>query len=292
MFACVEGDVFDDTAISEELLDDNDDVLNVSILHATEFYRFHIKNIFFSLFVKDDELDEETKSYLISASAQDEDAILSSPKGSTSSKSPENPTESSPNASQAPASHKKVVLKRKLLQSVSLTESEAPKSSTESKIIKIGDISADSSDEKATESTSSNGNTDGNVVKLSQLTMKERLELRAKKFGAAASTGNAAKLARAERFGLAADTTASGTDSSSITQKTAPNVDLLKKRAERFGGSVSNAMVKIEQKEKLMKRQERFGDAPGSAKISISTQAADDYAEKAKQRLERFKTSA
>lgn len=30
LFFCVEGDVLDDTAISEELLDDNDDVLNVS----------------------------------------------------------------------------------------------------------------------------------------------------------------------------------------------------------------------------------------------------------------------
>lgn len=224
---------------------------------------------------------------------QDEDAILSSPKGSTSSKSPENPAENSTNA--APSSHKKVVLKRKLLHSVS-SESEPPKSSTESKVIKISDTSADSADEKATESTSSNGNSDGNVIKLSQLTMKERLELRAKKFGGAASTGDAAKLARAERFGLAADTIASSTDTSSITQKTAPNVDLLKKRAERFGGSVSNTMVKIEQKEKLLKRQERFGDAPGSssgsAKTTISTQAASDYDEKKKQRLERFKTTA
>lgn len=29
MYLSLEGDVFDDTAISEELLDDNDDVLNV-----------------------------------------------------------------------------------------------------------------------------------------------------------------------------------------------------------------------------------------------------------------------
>lgn len=32
-FGSTEGDVFDDTAISEELLDDNDDVLNVSNKH-------------------------------------------------------------------------------------------------------------------------------------------------------------------------------------------------------------------------------------------------------------------
>lgn len=247
---------------------------------------------------QDDELDEETKSYLNSTTAQDEDAILSSPKGSTSSKSPENPPEST-SAASAPTQAKKVVLKRKLLPSVSLTESEPPKTSTETKVLKL--------DEKtSTESLgeSSNGNSDNNVVKLSELTMKERLELRAKKFGAA-PTGDAAKLARAERFGITstATTAAAAKDSKgplTIT-KTAPDVDLLKKRAERFGGSVSNTMVSIEQKEKLLKRQERFGGASntvtGTVKTTtttapISSQAASDYAEKAKLRLERFKTTA
>lgn len=132
----------------------------------------------------------------------------------------------------------------------------------------------------------------------------ERLELRAKKFGAA-PTGEAAKLARAERFGITANV-ASGAktdskDSSLTITKTAPSVELLKKRAERFGGSVSNTMVTIEQKEKLLKRQERFGatstTVSGTVKTTtvndpVSTQAASDYAEKAKQRLERFKTTA
>lgn len=250
--------------------------------------------------VKDDELDEETKSYL----AQDEDAILSSPKGSTSSKSPENPpVESSTGSSTAPPQAKKVVLKRKLLSSISLTDSEPPKTNTE---IKVPKIDGEKSDDQTHEEKPSNGaSADGNVVKLSQLTMKERLELRAKKFGAT-PTGDVAKLARAERFGTVTATastaiaaaTATATIDSSTVQKAAPNVDLLKKRAERFGGSVSNTMVKIEEKQKLLKRQERFGNAStaisGTVKTTtapISTEAANDYAEKAKQRLERFKTA-
>ncbi|XP_031637440.1 SAP domain-containing ribonucleoprotein [Contarinia nasturtii] len=286
--ALIEGDVFDDTAMSEELLDDNDDVLN------------------------DDELDEETKSYLNSASVQDEDAILSSPKGSTSSKSPENLPQSS---STATAQTKKVVLKRKLLPSVSLSDSEPPKTCIESKLLKIGD---DKSADDVSQTQSNNGNTE-NVVKLSQLTMKERLELRAKKFGApvgapagastGASTGaqtDAAKLARAERFGITTNsgsTTENKESSSLTTTKNETSVELLKKRSERFGGSVSNIMVKLEQKEKLLKRQERFGNAPiasvtkatataaSTTTTPVNTQAATDYAEKAKLRLERFKTT-
>lgn len=244
-------------------------------------------------------MDEETKSYLNSASAQDEDAILSSPKGSTSSKSPENASENSTSVSSVPVQHKKIVLKRKLLPSISLTEKEESKSSTDNKIIKI--------DENTDEVKSNNGSADGNVIKLSQLTMKERLELRAKKFGAPV-TGDVAKLARAERFG---NVTAPAKTDDLLTQNNAPNLDVLKKRAERFGGSVSNAMTTIEQKEKLLKRQERFGNTPSmvtpsgvtpstaspgtvtpSTATQGSTEVANDYAEKAKLRLERFKTAA
>lgn len=270
-------------------------------------------------------MDEETKSYLNSTSVQDEDAILSSPKGSTSSKSPEHQTETNSGAALAGAAaqQKKVVLKRKLITSVSLTESEPSKSitsptSTDSKVMKLSDSTTASAGEKASESSDSNGNADGNVVKLTQLSMKERLELRAKKFGAPVSS-DVAKLARAERFGLpetkasiSASTGGGGSSGAVTTAKTAADVELLKKRAERFGGSVSNTMVKIEMNEKLLKRQERFGAGAAaggggggattttttttvSGKVEakpISTQAASDYAEKAKLRLERFKTAA
>lgn len=252
-------------------------------------------------------MDEETKSFLNSASVQDEDAILSSPKGSTSSKSPETPIETGPTS--AATQQKKVVLKRKLLTSVSLTESETPTvsgGSTESKIIKMSDSSTSSTAAAASLEASeksaagSNGSSDGNVVKLSQLSMKERLEMRAKKFGAPV-TGDAAKLARAERFGTTSDEKPSVNRGALSAEKIAADVDLLKKRAERFGGSVSNTMVKIEQNEKLLKRQERFGagttitgtvNTTTAIKDPESTQATNTYAEKAKLRLERFKTTA
>lgn len=250
-------------------------------------------------------MDEETKSYLNSTSVQDEDAILSSPKGSTSSKSPEHSSEASTTAAlMNTAQQKKVVLKRKLLTSVSLTENEPVKSisggssnilmtvSTENKLMKLNDGAPTVAG--TAELNDSNGNADGNTVKLSELSMKERLEMRAKKFGAPMS-GDAAKLARAERFGLPS-TAPSGRSGGPLTvAKIAADVDLLKKRAERFGGSVSNTMVKIEMNEKLLKRQERFGATATVSKVEskpINTQAASDYAEKAKLRLERFKTKA
>lgn len=267
-YSLLEGDVFDDTGISEELL--NEDVLN------------------------DDELDEE--AYLSPTTIQEEDAILKSPQGSTSSKSPEVPV-----GTAAPAQQKKVVLKRKLVQSLSTSDDPSTSQIPDaSKSIKI-----DESSKESTNKTEANGSSvgDGHVIKLTQLTMKERLELRAKKFGASPST-DALKLARAERFGLTTNTATAtqtnqnvnATNSSpapTTVNNAPPSVDVLKKRAERFGGSVSNLMVKIENKEKLLKRQERFGaTAPATATSTSSPKDISDYAEKAKLRLERFKTSA
>ncbi|VEN34330.1 unnamed protein product [Callosobruchus maculatus] len=116
------------------------------------------------------------------------------------------------------------------------------------------------------------------VIKLSQLTAKERLELRAKKFGVSAVTTDIKKAVRAERFGL------SDNSANSITSdKTAPSVDILQKRAARFGGSVSSVMSSLENQEKLEKRKARFGT------VSISNGTTVSAADKAKERLERFK---
>lgn len=77
--------------------------------------------------------------------------------------------------------------------------------------------------------------------------------MRAKKFGVTIS-GEAKKAARAARFG----TTIS--NGKSITTDAPPaTVDMLKKRAERFGTSVSTVMTKLETQEKLEKRRQRFG---------------------------------
>lgn len=133
------------------------------------------------------------------------------------------------------------------------------------------------------------------VVKLAVLTEMERLELRAKKFGGSAAVaaspasvtnvGSKDKLdARAARFGVSVSTP-------SLTS--GPSDEILKKRAERFG-AISGEVKKTELNEKLQKRKERFGGgaAEKEAVTSSSPVATSEYAEKARQRLERFKTTA
>ncbi|XP_071451300.1 SAP domain-containing ribonucleoprotein [Hetaerina americana] len=117
------------------------------------------------------------------------------------------------------------------------------------------------------------------IIKLSQLTTKERLEMRAQKFGGMANVSEEAKkAARAERFGITPTVTSEGAkktpvissdllskraarfgiNAPGVSTKAAP-VEVLKKRAERFGQSVSSALEKVDQEERLRKRKERFG---------------------------------
>ncbi|KAL3289580.1 hypothetical protein HHI36_022994 [Cryptolaemus montrouzieri] len=83
------------------------------------------------------------------------------------------------------------------------------------------------------------------VIKLSGISVKERLELRAKKFGVQL-TGSAKLMARAERF------------NSLESEPKNVEIEKLKIRAERFGGSVAKTMTNIEMKEKLEARKARF----------------------------------
>lgn len=238
-------------------------------------------------------MEEETS--LLNASAHDEDAILKSPQGSTTSKSPDDLVSTEPSTQQQQQQQqKKVVLKRKLITTISVNESDDTKtetasaSSTEASVSKIAKI-----DDNNADATNGSGD-EKKVLKLSELTMKDRLELRAKKFGATPSA-DALKQARAERFGISADakTGSKSDDTSGKIGNATVSVDILKKRAERFGGSVSTVMNKIENQEKLLKRQERFGASAAntSATVSADPKVASEYAEKAKLRLERFKAS-
>uniref|UniRef100_A0A1B6MGY2 SAP domain-containing protein n=1 Tax=Graphocephala atropunctata TaxID=36148 RepID=A0A1B6MGY2_9HEMI len=119
------------------------------------------------------------------------------------------------------------------------------------------------------------------VVKLSSISVKERLELRAQKFGVPL-TDMAKKEARAARFGISP---AVSIDTSQITTSTkitilGPSDEVLKKRAQRFGVNVSSFALKAEESEKLKKRQERFG---------VSAATVESLDEKKKLRAERFK---
>jgi SAP domain-containing ribonucleoprotein len=212
--------------------------------------------------LQDDELEEE-KSLLDSTHD-----LLKSPSESVKSTSPES------NPAPPP---KKVSLKRNISISVPVVESKP-----------AGDSEA-----------TSEGEPDKKVVKISTISELDRLEMRAKKFsgGVAAVASSVSsedvkdKLsARAARFGVTApDTKPAAGVTSSVS------LDVLKKRAERFGSVLVPELKKSEFQEKLQKRQERFGITEKAAITAPKASVAStnpEYAEKALKRLERFKQSA
>lgn len=306
---------------------DGDSTLDDSALNTDDILDDDVLN--------DDDLDEDEEKSLLDSNH--EDSVLKTP---PEAKAEESITDV--------ASTKKVILKRKLnitgpsdtsavsndlttpteesllsptkIAKVAITAPSASDSTSSSNVTVIkSNVSSSSATEE------SGDGTDKKVVKLSALTAKERLELRAKKFGVPIAP-ESAKLARSERFGISSGTPAASTPADSTPAKTnsantikankePATVDLLKKRAERFGGSVSKEMTKIENSEKLQKRNERFGAAKVTTKVTIEeTKAAaastgttsspvvsigattagaptDEFAEKARLRLERFKTA-
>jgi SAP domain-containing ribonucleoprotein len=93
-----------------------------------------------------------------------------------------------------------------------------------------------------------------NVGDFKAMSSAERLAIRAQKFGVVGE--DAKKLARAQRFGLSGDSSLPSHKKMKVDEET---MEKLKKRAERFGESVSSAVVQAEDIDKIKKRQERFG---------------------------------
>ncbi|XP_065092687.1 SAP domain-containing ribonucleoprotein [Ochlerotatus camptorhynchus] len=278
------GDPLEDTANSEDLLED--DELNDDILEEEEEKQHH--------------------------EATEEDRILKSPTPSEASKSesPEQKTEavakeleSEKKEDQSAVPQRKVALKRNISISVSTPAATTVVTATVSDDEKKQSKEA-LDDAKHSDAEAASGEPEKKVIKLTELTSQQRLEMRAKKFGAqAAETPDSKLQARAARFGLAgSDSTAGG--GSSKPASTLVSLDALKKRAERFGVNVSDKVTKQEQDEKLHKRQERFGAGAAAAatvvapnltatgKVTISSSSTKtDYAERARLRLERFKNT-
>ncbi|XP_070501267.1 SAP domain-containing ribonucleoprotein [Chironomus tepperi] len=204
--------------------------------------------------LNDDDLESEEKSLLDSTND-----LLKSPDSSKSS---------TPESAPPP---KKISLKR----NVCIETPVFPEEKTDSTVSDKNDVSEP----------------DKKVVKISELSAKDRLEMRAKKFGANSSvTVNSAppsaKLeARAARFGISAPTS-----SSTVSVSNSTTTDVLQKRAERFG-AISVTAKKVELEDKLNKRKERFG-SEGKVTITAPGKTSDEYAEKARLRLERFKQTA
>ncbi|XP_014022719.1 SAP domain-containing ribonucleoprotein isoform X1 [Salmo salar] len=110
----------------------------------------------------------------------------------------------------------------------------------------------------------------------------EKLQKRAERFNLPA-TANSKKEARAARFGLPVPTPASILGAPVANSKPAISVEVLKKRAERFGMNVSPVAKTVEVDEKLKKRKERFGILTAAAAVG-----AEDSEAKKRKRAERF----
>nr|XP_055039986.1 SAP domain-containing ribonucleoprotein isoform X5 [Misgurnus anguillicaudatus] len=120
--------------------------------------------------------------------------------------------------------------------------------------------------------------TEKKVVKITApATVDERLQKRAERFSIQPNADNK-KAARAARFGLPVAESSKGT---SAIPKVSVDVEVLKKRAERFGMNVSSVSKKFEDDEKLKKRKERFG-------ILTSTAGSYDSEAKKRKRADRF----
>ncbi|XP_051162010.1 SAP domain-containing ribonucleoprotein isoform X2 [Leptopilina boulardi] len=126
----------------------------------------------------------------------------------------------------------------------------------------IEDIKVEEKTEKDKESPKKDENAvaEKKVIKLSELSMQERLEMRKRKFGMPASE-TAKKLARAARFNM------NDTNSSSIKASENTSYETLKKRQERFGCSVSSVMEKAELQDRIEKRKARFGEVKPIDKV-------------------------
>jgi len=101
------------------------------------------------------------------------------------------------------------------------------------------------------------------VIKLSELGVKERLEMRAKKFGMPLSE-SAKKEARSARFNSNIQ------NSKSLAAVKTPvhvSYEVLKKRSERFGTTASSIMEKAERDARIEKRKARFGEVKPIEKV-------------------------
>ncbi|XP_012696644.1 SAP domain-containing ribonucleoprotein [Clupea harengus] len=108
----------------------------------------------------------------------------------------------------------------------------------------------------------------------------EKMQKRAERFNITAAADK--KAARAARFGVPV-TASPAAEGASISAKTPVSVEVLKKRAERFGMNVSSISKKVEEDEKLKKRKERFG-----AQTSGDAAGGEDAEAKKRKRAERF----
>jgi len=121
---------------------------------------------------------------------------------------------------------------------------------------------------------------------------EDKLKARAERFGGFQSD-DSKKAARAARFGLGGGGGGAAGGNKKLGEAPAVDADTLKKRAERFGGSVSSSLKNIEVQEAIKRRQERFGvvekNEPKPKKVSLNKSGNSVVLdEKMKARQQRF----
>ncbi|XP_073837526.1 uncharacterized protein isoform X2 [Musca autumnalis] len=175
---------------------------------------------------------------------------------------------------------KKVVLKRKIsVNSSSTSESvNTTKENTEptqAKTAKVSEHTPITIGTIGNSSSTSVAPSTGAAKKFSEMTLQERLDLRAKKFGINSAAEAAASFVHSPIPGVNCE----------------KQVELLKKRAERFGCVTSANLAILNAEERRLKRLQRFGgEAAVKDATKTNTTATDssEWAEKARKRLERF----
>lgn len=301
--ALLEGDIsLEDSAIADAIVDAIDD--DVSLTDEDEHK-----------LLGDDHEDLLLKSPVSTPTATTLPELTTATTSSTAS------TESKTDANATLTPGKKIVLKRNNSQpsATTLTAGTAPLSkenaAPEAEAIKDSTSQAEENTNKTQRkpivigggaaSADNKDTTKGADKKLNQLSLQERLELRAKKFGiaieakatAAPATGaTAAALPTVNKSSSASIKANKGNKETDEQQKEA-----LKRRAERFGCVVPEKNAKTLADEKLLKRKERFGGTATEAATTTTTTTAEEgavsskdegvWAEKAKARLERFKAT-
>lgn len=186
-------------------------------------------------------LDETTEEIL------DEDAVLGDEEIEELSSKPDSQevNEKRKLSIESNASAKKIVLNRKPVIEEAKTDDQTEKPDT---------------DTQSTETAPP----EKKIIKLSEFGAKERLEMRVKKFGLPLSE-SAKKEVRSARFSI---NNQNNRSAASVKTPVHTTYEVLKKRAERFGTSVSNLMEKVELEARIEKRKARFGEVkPGAEKV-------------------------
>lgn len=156
-----------------------------------------------------------------------------------------------------PAPKTQRTLKRKISNTVTpsaSTETSSSDNKEPKKITLKRTISVTATDSNSTPAENETKEDKSNKIKAAEsVDTKSKLEMRAKRFGLPVNMSeNERKEARRIRFGQNTNV------SNNTVTPVATNLDKLKKRAERFGQSVSNIMTDLENREKLEKRKQKF----------------------------------